>query len=59
MPVIFDESFLQEVRDRNDLVEVAGAYVDLKRSGNRYVGLCPFHHEKTPSFHVTKENQLY
>ncbi len=59
MPVIFDESFLQEVRDRNDLVDVVGAYVDLKRSGNRYVGLCPFHHEKTPSFHVTKENQLY
>ncbi len=59
MAVIFDESFLQEVRDRNDLVDVVGAYVDLKRSGNRYVGLCPFHHEKTPSFHVTKENQLY
>lgn len=59
MPVMFDESFLQEVRDRNDLVEVVEAYVDLKRSGNRYVGLCPFHHEKTPSFHVTKENQLY
>ncbi len=59
MPVIFDESFLQELRDRNDLVDVVGAYVDLKRSGNRYVGLCPFHHEKTPSFHVSKENQLY
>lgn len=43
------------IRSSTDLVELAGRYVDLKRSGHEYVGLCPFHGEKTPSFYVNGE----
>lgn len=55
----FDESFINEVKDKNDIVEVVSAYTSLKRSGNNYTGLCPFHSEKTPSFSVSSEKQLY
>lgn len=55
----FDEAFLQEVRDRNDIVSLVGEYVHLTRKGNRYWGLCPFHSEKTPSFSVNPEKQFY
>ncbi len=55
----FDEAFKEEVRARNDIVEVISAYVKLERKGNRYVGLCPFHSEKTPSFHVVPDGQFY
>ncbi len=47
------------IKQAVDIVDVIGQAVPLKRSGNRYYGLCPFHHEKTPSFHVDGENQLY
>lgn len=53
------ELFLQELKARNDMAEVAGAYVNLKRSGRNFVGLCPFHNEKTPSFHVYTENHTF
>ncbi|MEX1362530.1 MAG: DNA primase [Nannocystaceae bacterium] len=43
---------IQEVRDRVDIVDLIGRYVDLKRSGRNYVGRCPFHQERTPSFNV-------
>ena len=46
----FSEEKIEEVRSRNDIVEVIGNYVKLKRSGSGYVGLCPFHNEKSPSF---------
>jgi DNA primase len=46
---------LQAVRDRVDLVDLVGRYVALKKAGRSYKGLCPFHHEKTPSFVVTPE----
>jgi DNA primase len=49
------EDTLQAVRDRVDLVDLVGRYVGLKRAGRSYKGLCPFHHEKTPSFVVTPE----
>ena len=44
----FSEEKIEEVRSRNDIVEVIGNYVKLKRSGSGYVGLCPFHNEKSP-----------
>lgn len=47
------------VKQTVDIVEVIGRTVHLRRSGNRHVGLCPFHHEKTPSFQVDADNQLY
>ncbi len=47
------------VKQAVDIVDVIGRVVPLRRSGNRHVGLCPFHQEKTPSFQVDAENQLY
>ncbi|MFZ5822956.1 MAG: DNA primase [Bacillota bacterium] len=55
----FDQAFKDEVRAKNDIVEVISSYVKLERRGNRYVGLCPFHSEKTPSFHVIPDQQFY
>lgn len=55
----FDDAFKDEVRTRNDIVEVISSYVKLERRGNRFVGLCPFHGEKTPSFHVIPDLQIY
>ena len=49
------EDTLQTVRDRVDLVELVGRYVALKKAGRSYKGLCPFHHEKTPSFTVSPD----
>jgi DNA primase len=56
---LFDQTFKDEVRAKNDIVEVVSSYVKLERRGNRYVGLCPFHGEKTPSFHVIPDLQIY
>lgn len=50
------EAFLQELKARSDLAEIAANYVSLKRSGRNLVGLCPFHSEKTPSFNIYPEN---
>jgi DNA primase len=49
------EDTLQVVRDRVDIVDLVGRYVSLKKAGRSHKGLCPFHHEKTPSFVVTPE----
>lgn len=49
----------EEIRDASDIVEVVSDYVKLKRSGSSYVGLCPFHSENTPSFHVTPRLRIY
>ena len=49
MPFYSDEQ-IEEVRTANDIVDVISAYVSLKKKGGQYVGLCPFHNEKTPSF---------
>ena len=54
-----DPAFLQLLKNKNDLVEVAGAYVPLERKGDRWWGCCPFHHEKTPSFTVNADAQFY
>lgn len=49
------DSFLQELKARSDLAEIAASYVNLKRSGRNLVGLCPFHSEKSPSFNIYPE----
>lgn len=48
----FPDSFLQELKLRSDITEIASSYVNLKRHGRNMVGLCPFHGEKTPSFNI-------
>ncbi|MFN8178700.1 MAG: DNA primase [bacterium] len=53
------EHVIAEIRDRTDLVELIGGYVSLKRAGRNFVGLCPFHREKTPSFNVSPERGIY
>jgi len=50
---------IEEIRDRTEIVEVIGEVVGLKKRGKNWVGLCPFHPEKTPSFTVTPEKQMY
>src|SRR5437870_11615933 len=49
----------EEIRQRVDLVELASAHVALKKAGRHYKGLCPFHQEKTPSFHIDRERVLW
>lgn len=57
MPI--PERFLDELNDRLNIVEVVSAYVPLTKKGANYWGLCPFHHEKTPSFSVNAEKQIF
>ena len=58
MPFYSDE-IIEEVRSRNDIVDVIGGYVRLHKKGSTYFGLCPFHSEKTGSFSVSGGKQLY
>ena len=55
----YSDELIEEVRSRNDIVDVIGGYVHLKRAGSNYVGLCPFHNEKTASFSVSRSKQMY
>ena len=55
----YSEEIIEEVKAANDIVDVVSNYVQLKRNGNNYFGLCPFHREKTPSFSVASEKQIY
>lgn len=57
--MLYPEEIIEEVRLRNDIVEVVSAYVRLERKGRSYWGLCPFHSEKTPSFSVEPNKQFY
>ena len=59
MAGLIPEDTITEVRERTDIVQVIGQYVELKRSGANFMGLCPFHDEKTPSFSVNKTKQFY
>ncbi len=58
MPYYSDE-LIEEVRSANDIVDVISGYVRLQKKGSSYAGLCPFHNEKTGSFHVSHTKQLY
>ena len=55
----YPDELVNEIISANDLVDVASSYITLKRSGRDYKGLCPFHGEKTPSFHISADKQLY
>ena len=55
----YPEELVEEVRARNDIVDVISGYVSLKKKGSNYWGCCPFHNEKTPSFSVSSNKQMY
>ena len=55
----FDEPYIHQVRASNDIKDVVGGYVRLKKSGQNEIGLCPFHNEKTPSFNVSANKQIF
>jgi len=55
----FSPAFLDEVVARSDIVDIIARHVELKKSGANLMGLCPFHHEKSPSFSVSPDKQLY
>ena len=57
--VRYSEELIQEIRNNNDIVDVISQYVILKRSGRNFFGLCPFHKEKSPSFSVSPDKQIF
>lgn len=59
MSYLYNEDLINEVRDKSDIVDVVSEYVTLRQFGNNYKGLCPFHGEKTPSFTVSEEKQIF
>ncbi|SKC79475.1 DNA primase [Maledivibacter halophilus] len=59
MSMRYSDELIKEVSERNDIVEIVSEYVSLKKSGKNYKGLCPFHNEKTPSFIVSEDKQLF
>ncbi|MCR4685919.1 MAG: DNA primase [Lachnospiraceae bacterium] len=55
----YPDEIVEEVRARNDIVEVISSYIHLQKKGSNYFGICPFHNEKTPSFSVSPRKQIY
>ena len=55
----YSDEIFNEVRENNDIVDVISQYVHLKRSGRNYFGICPFHNEKSPSFSVSPDKQIF
>ena len=55
----YKEELVEEIRSRNDIVDVISGYVTLKKKGRSHWGCCPFHNEKTPSFSVSQSKQMY
>lgn len=55
----YPQELIEEIREKNDILDVIGSRVKLKKQGSYYFGLCPFHHEKSPSFAVTPSNQMF
>ena len=56
---LFTPGSVERVKEASDIVEVISAHTDLRRSGTRYTGLCPFHDERSPSFSVDPQEKLY
>ena len=57
--VRYSEDLVEEIKNSNDIVDVISQYIILKRNGRNFVGLCPFHREKTPSFCVSPDKQIF
>ena len=55
----YPDELVEEIRAKNDIVDVISGYVRLKKQGSNYFGLCPFHNEKSPSFSVSQNKQMY
>ncbi len=55
----YSEDLIEEIRMKNDIVDVISGYVRLQKKGSSYFGLCPFHNEKSPSFSVSRQKQMY
>ena len=55
----YSEEIINDVRQNNDIVDVISQYMHLKRSGRNFFGLCPFHNEKSPSFSVSPDKQIF
>ena len=55
----YPDELVEEVRMKNDIVDVISSYVKLQKKGSSYFGLCPFHNEKSPSFSVSRDKQMY
>ena len=57
--MFYSEEIVEEVRTKNDIVDMISGYVKLQKKGSSYFGLCPFHNEKSPSFSVSPDKQMY
>jgi len=57
--VRYSDETIDEIKNSNDIVDIISSYVLLKRKGRNFVGLCPFHKEKTPSFSVSPDKQIF
>ena len=55
----YSDELIEEIRSSNDIVDIISQYVVLKRSGRNFFGLCPFHKEKSPSFSVSPDRQIF
>ncbi len=55
----YSDEIIEEIRQNNDIIDIISQYVHLKRSGRNYFGLCPFHNEKSPSFSVSPDKQIF
>ena len=57
--MFYSDELVEEIRSRNDIVNIIGSYIRLQKKGSNHMGLCPFHNEKTPSFSVSASKQMY
>ena len=55
----YEQDLIDQVRDANDIVDVIGSYISLKKKGSNYVGICPFHNDSDPSLSVSRSKQIY